>query len=405
MLALLWLLYLSLCTVGHAFMGYQWDNLLLEVGFLAIFFAPLQVRMSPAGESPPSRTVLWLLRLLAFKLMWGSGLVKIASRDTTWWPDLSAMSFHYETQPIPNPLAWFAHNLPHGFHRFETGATLFLELLLPCLLFAPRRVRRLGAVALASLQVLILLTGNYTFFNLLTLTLCLILLDDAAFPARLRRWWARHPPGRRATWFEAPRRLAVGLMAVVVLSISLTQIRGQFNACLARYGHASSSPGPLYAKWMSQLSRPFRTVNAYGLFARMTTTRPEIVVQGSDDGQVWHDYEFPYKPGDLHRRPRQVAPFQPRLDWQMWFAALDDLDNPHTRFWFYSFLQCLLEGSEEVLGRLETNPFPDHPPRYVRALVYTYTFTAPPTRAQTGAWWQRTDPRVFCPPVTLPPQP
>ena len=400
-LLMLWILYLSLCTVGHAFMGFQWDNLLLEVGFLAIFFAPWQLRMSPAREASPSPVLLWLFRLLSFKLMWGSGLVKIASRDGTWWPDLTAMTFHYGTQPIPNPLSWFSHNMPYGFHRFETGATLFLELVIPFLIFAPRRLRRAGAAIMAGLQVLILITGNFACFNVLTLALLLLLLDDVVFPASWRRWWKNRQPSPRPAWIRWPRRLAVGGFALVYISISTTQIWGQFNGSLARYDHASSYSGSRPVIWTYQMIRPFRSINSYGLFARMTTTRPEIIVQGSNDGTEWHDYEFRYKPGDLHRRPPQIAPHQPRLDWQMWFAALGNLERPHSRYWFFQFLECLLEDSEEVLALLETNPFPDQPPRYVRALAYDYTFTDPATRADTGAWWARTNRRVICPPTSL----
>ena len=379
-LTLLWLLYLSLVTIGQDFLGFQWDNLLLEAGFLAIFFAPLQLLPRTSRESPPSIIILWLLRLLLFKLMFSSGCVKLLSDDPNW-RNLTALTFHYQTQPLPTWPGWYASQLPLWFQKFSCGVVFALELGAPFLIFAPRRIRVLGCAAMVSLQTLILLTGNYTFFNFLTLALCLLLLDDfvlqRVFPSGGRRLlsFSAQPAtfSRSRRW---PKAVTVPV-AVVVITISLFQMASMF-------GTRSGLWAP--AAFLNAELAPLRTVNSYGLFAVMTTTRREIIVEGSDDGTNWLAYDFKYKPGDVNRRPGFVEPFQPRLDWQMWFAALGDFrQNP----WFVDFCVRLLQGSPEVLSLLGNNPFPAKPPRYVRAKLYDYHFTNFTERHATGAWWKR----------------
>jgi predicted DCC family thiol-disulfide oxidoreductase YuxK len=439
-LALLWLLYLSLVTIGRDFLGFQWDNLLLEAGFLAIFFAPWQwlphylrsllsgarttssasfetkvnadkaVR-APVQEAPPSRIALWLLRLLLFKLMFSSGCVKLASGDPSW-RNLTALTFHYQTQPLPTWIGWYANLLPLWFQKASCAGMFCIELGAPWLIFAPRRIRFFGGAAIAFLQILILVTGNYTFFNWLTLALCLLLLDDfvlAGFvPGRFlnSKSYARGAPvsdpacvagtgpgagpdagapNRRCGW---PRFITIPL-AVGVAMLYLFQISLTLGARSAWF-----YPVAVADAWLE----PFRTFNGYGLFAVMTTERREIIVEGSNDGVTWLPYEFKYKPGAVNRRPAFVAPHQPRLDWQMWFAALGDYrQNP----WFVNFCLRLLQGSPEVLALLEKNPFPDHPPRYLRAEVYDYRFTSLSERRATGAWWKRERIGEYLPPVSL----
>ncbi|MGH8023792.1 MAG: lipase maturation factor family protein, partial [Limisphaerales bacterium] len=410
-LALLWLLYLSLMTVGRDFLGFQWDNLLLEAGFLGIFFAPGQWRPRFWRERPPSRIVLWLFRILLFKLMFSSGCVKLASGDPNW-RNLTALTFHYQTQPLPTWIAWGANQLPLWFQKASCGVTFAIELGAPVLIFFPRRIRFFGALAIAILQVLILLTGNYTFFNWLTLALCVLLLDDFAvmklLPNRMKLKFAgrpsrvpihevsnRRPDGAPESGFagrEARPRwmLAVTVpLAAATISVSLLQI-------VAIFGVDGGWLRPIARldAWLS----PFRTINNYGLFAVMTTQRHEIIVQGSNDGVHWRDYEFRYKPDDVKKRPGFVAPFQPRLDWQMWFAALGDYrQNP----WFENFCVRLLQGSPQVLALLESNPFPGKPPRYIRAELYNYEFTDFAERRATGAWWKRQLIGEYLPPVSL----
>ena len=385
-LALLWLLYLSLMTVGRDFLGFQWDNLLLEVGFLSIFFAPLRLLPRLSREAQPSRIVLWLLRLLLFKLMFSSGCVKLASGDPTWH-NLTALTFHYYTQPLPTWIAWYANQSPLWFLKFSCAVMFAIELGAPFLIFLPRRIRFFGAAAIAFLQVLILLTGNYTFFNLLTLALCLLCLDDfalqAILPSRFKRVVEHKTLSRWLLVFTVP-------LAAVFVAVSLLQIVVIFHVRSAWMKPLAAVYG-----WVA----PLRTINNYGLFAVMTTERHEIIVQGSNDGVHWLDYEFKYKPGDVNRRPVFVAPFQPRLDWQMWFAALGDYQH---NLWFQNFCVRLLQGSPEVLGLLEKNPFPDKPPRYIRAELYDYHFTNFAERRATGTWWKRELIGEYLPPFSLP---
>ena len=389
-LALLWPLYLSLATVGQDFLGFQWDNLLLETGFLAIFLAPRQWLPGFSAAVPPSSIVLWLFRLLLFKLLFSSGCVKLLSHDPNW-RNLTALTFHYQTQPLPTWLAWYAQQLPLSLQKLSCAIMFGIELGAPFLIFGPRRIRLLGATAMVLLQCHILLTGNYTFFNYLTLALCLLLLDDFAF----QNWLMENIYGRfnsirpplisKRSW---PRVVTIPL-ALVIMAVSSFQIISLFNV-------RSSLLVPL--AYVDARIASFRTVNSYGLFAVMTTTRDEIIVQGSDDGTHWLNYEFDYKPGDLNRRPVFVAPFQPRLDWQMWFAALGNYQqNP----WFESFCERLLQGSGPVTALLEKNPFPAHPPKFIRAELYEYRFTDPAARRLTGAWWHREFVGDYLPPVSL----
>jgi hypothetical protein len=262
--------------------------------------------------------------------------------------------------------------MPLWFHRFSTAAVLFIELPVPFLIFMPRRWRFFGAGSILFLQALIFITGNYTFFNLLTMALCLFLFDDAALSKlRLRIRRVRPHPAIAAA------------VALVILTISGLELRDTF------LGGDST---------VVRVAAPFGIANTYGLFAVMTTSRPEIIVQGSNDGDTWLDYEFKYKPGDLKKPPRWVEPFQPRLDWQMWFAALS---NFRSTPWFSNFMLRLLEGSPDVLELLAKNPFPRSPPKYIRALVFDYSFTDFATRKATGDWWERAPSGSYFPATAL----
>ena len=404
-LAACFVLYLSLSSVTRVFLNFQWDILLTEAGFLALFVAPWRLRAPvPCLPAPPA-PALWLQRYLLFRLMFSSGVVKLASDDPTWW-NLRALDVHYFTQPIPTWTAWYAHQLPAWFHTFECGVMFVIELVVPFGLFAPRPVRRACALILLGFQVMIAATGNYAFFNYLTMALCLVALDDGIWPARLRRRLSMAPsaPAAKAVQSEAAptgsasaapiatRRWPLWV-SIPVLSFFVTLSTA---AMTARWDFPLWWPAPV-EKGL-ELLRPLRIVNAYGLFAVMTTTRAEIVVEGSDDGQTWQAYEFTWKPGDVNRRPAFVAPHQPRLDWQMWFAALSSYQRQP---WFANFLARLLQGSPEVLALLEKNPFPDRPPRYIRSVVYDYRFSDIGVRRETGAWWVRTPEGPYSPVQSL----
>lgn len=383
----LWALYLSLVSAGQVFLSYQWDNLLLETGFLAIFLAPPHVIPRLSRQRSPAPINIWLFRWLLFRLMFSSGVVKLASGDPTWH-NLTALEYHYWTQPLPTPLAWYANLLPDWFQHVSAAIMFVIELVFPFLIFGPRRLRFVAAGGLISLQVLILLTGNYTYFNFLTIALCLLLFDDTALRRLLpERWRLRFNPEPAPQ--PAYRRAIVILLAAVIVPFSAAQVGSQL-ARLPLMG------GPM--RVVASILGPLRVVNTYGLFAVMTTTRREIVVEGSDDGETWQAYSFKYKPGDVQRPPPWVEPFQPRLDWQMWFAALGSYEqNP----WFSNFMVRLLQGSPDVLALLENNPFPDQPPRFIRAVSYDYHFTDWAERSQSGAWWRRTPAAEYFPAISL----
>jgi predicted DCC family thiol-disulfide oxidoreductase YuxK len=361
-LALLFVLYLSLLYGGQVFMTYQWDTFLLEAGFLALL---LSCATAPG---------IWLLRWLLFRFMFMSGAVKLLSGDPNW-RNLSALSYHFFTQPLPTPLAWYAAQLPPPVLKFATGGTFVIELVLPFLIFCPRRLRFSAAFGILLLQSCILITGNYNWFNLETMLLCLPLFDDAA----LRSILPQRMTGMAPTRPDQPaRRRAVaviaGLLALLIVVCSLVEMD-------VRVGGRP----PAAALAADRLIEPLHIVGSYGLFAVMTTTRDEIVIEGSNDGLEWREYGFRYKPGDVMRRPRWNIPHQPRLDWQMWFAALDD---PRRLTWFARFLQALLENEPAVTALLDKNPFPDKPPVYVRAQFYEYTYASRDDKAK-GLWWTR----------------
>lgn len=360
-----YVIYLSLVTAGREFLSFQWDALLLESGFLAIFLGY-------------SNVIVWMFRWLLFRLMLLSGAVKLLSHDPAW-RKLTALQFHYQTQPLPTRVAWFMQQLPGWFQHTSVLVMFAIELCIPFLIFGPRRLRLFAGFWIVFLQMLILLTGNYGFFNFLAIALCIPLLDDAA----LRRFT---PDMKKPKLVPAKRYLALAVAALLLL-LSGSQLLGEFVGII---------PAP--ARSASTLLAPLYLTSTYGLFAVMTTVRHEIIIEGSNDGVAWRAYEFKYKPGNVDRAPRWVAPYQPRLDWQMWFAALGTY---HSNPWFVNFVFRLLDGSPDVLALMGGNPFPSAPPRYIRALLYDYTFTDWQTRRETGAWWKRQPKGTYLPAVSL----
>ncbi len=383
-LAGLWLAYLSLETIGQDFLSFQWDILLLETGFLAIFLAPLQLRPSLTREAAPPLAIVWLFRWLLFRLMFGSGAVKLLSGDAAW-RNLTALEYHYWTQPLPTWIGWYANLQPAWLQEISCALMFAIELGAPCLIWGGSGPRLLAFAAFVALQLLILATGNYCFFNLLTIALCVLLLDDPAWPQRIRRWRIAGGTSIGIAW---PR----WIVAPVASTVLLLGVLQMFT--LSPFG--LDWPKPLL--WFRRVAAPLRLVNGYGLFAVMTTTRPEIIVEGSDDRSEWRPYEFKWKAGDLSRAPSFVEPHQPRLDWQMWFAALGRYEqNP----WFLAFVLRLLEGSKDVTALLARDPFPDHAPKYIRAALYQYTFTSLAERRTTGDWWKRAPQGLYLPAVSL----
>ena len=352
----LYLLYLSIDTAGQAFFSFQWDSLLLEAGFAAILLSPWGFR--PAYADPPPRAVIWLFRFLIFRLMLESGAVKLLSGDPTW-RNLTALNYHYETQPLPTPPAWYFGHLPDVVQKVSVAGVFAIELVVPFLFLTTKKLRRMAAGITIAFQMLIAFTGNYTFFNLLTIVLCFVpFFDDGRSPIADRRQWL------------------ISTVCIILIGLGLLQLVNVFGLFQMR--------GPLAA--LDLYAETFHIVGRYGLFAVMTTSRKEIVIEGSDDAQDWKAYEFPYKPGDVDRPLPWVAPYQPRLDWQMWFAALSDYQNNR---WFPQLMLGILEGSPEVLRLLAIDPFPDKPPLFIRAIIYEYHFSDAATRRKTGAIWTR----------------
>lgn len=382
-LFLLWIFYLSLTTIGGDFLSFQWDALLLETGFLAIFLFPWECRIRKSFElSQPSFMVIFLFRCLLFKLMFSSGMAKLYSGDLVW-KDLTALYYHYETQPLPTWIGWYAHQLPHWIQRLSVGIMFCIELFTPFLIFAPRYLRFVGFFCLLFLQMLIMLTGNYAFFNWLTIAFCLLLLDDAFLskfiPSFIAHLFSPITSESKKLTF---RNLCILSVSIVVLFSSGVQMDRFLKKPI-------ELPPTFYGIPIKKIliyTRVFHIVNSYGLFAVMTKERNELVIEGSLDKTHWLPYEFKYKPDNLMKRPSFIAPHQPRLDWQMWFLPFQPLSES---VWLKQLLLRLLEGSPPVLSLFQKDPFPSSPPKYIRISVYQYTFTDMDTHRKTGAWWQR----------------
>jgi lipase maturation factor len=364
--ALLWALYLSFVNVGQTFYAFGWETLLLETGFLAIF--------AGGSATEPSTILMWLWRWVLFRVMFGAGLIKL--RGDPCWHNLTCLDYYFETQPIPNPLSWYFHWLPPLAHRAGVAFNHVAELVVPFGYFAPQPICGIAGVVTILFQLGLIASGNLSWLNWLTLVLAIPTLDD-----RWLSWLPIAPPVVQPE--HAAHRIAVYALAAVVAALSIGPVLNML------------SPGQL----MNSSFEPLHLVNTYGAFGSITRTRYEIVIEGTDDpsptdAAIWREYEFKGKPGDVLRRPPQIAPYHLRLDWLMWFAAMS---SPYEHTWFEPLLVRLLEGDRATLALLETDPFPDHPPRFVRALYYWYRFTTPEERKQTGAWWHRERKGVYYP--------
>lgn len=431
-LAGLWLIYLSFLGTGNVFMQFQWDILLVEAGFLAILFAPWSsLRLKPVPLGPADKIALWLQWLLIAKLMFESGWVKLAwatPDQPEWWPDGTAMTFHYFTQPLPTWTAWWAYQLPDWFHKASLWPMYFVELALPFFIIFGARGRLIAALGFTGLMLLILGTGNYTYFNWLTIVLCLPLVADRFWRYPWRR--SATPTERAASSNEATGlgptpdpvqsepvrasllRVNAGLhlravpLALVALLNAITVLDDLHRAstipgATIRWVRLPSNLIPDFLDPLRQTLAPWNLVNGYGLFRTMTTERPEIVLQGSHNGTTWRDYDLLHKPGPLAQRPRFIAPHQPRLAWQFWFAALERQYHPQSRNapWMSSLILKLLENDPTALTWFAQNPFPEGPPKLIRAKLYLYEFTTLPERRETGNWWKRRDLGVYLPTV------
>jgi hypothetical protein len=382
LLAVLWFLYLSFVHVGQLFWGYGWESLLLETGFLAIFLCPVLDPRPLRESTPPPVPVIWLLRWVLFRVMFGAGLIKL--RGDPCWRNLTCMMYHYETQPLPNPLSWYLHHMPPAFHRLEVLFNHFVELIVPWTLFAPRRIRHIGGLFLVAFQVLLILSGNLSWLNWLTLTLCIAAFDDRAlsrlFPARLQRRLL----AVRARDLSSPRRAVTYALCALVAYLSINPVLNMLSS----------------RQVMNSSFDALELVNTYGAFGSVTRHRREIILEGTTDDTVtestrWRPYEFVCKPGRVDRRPCVIAPYQPRLDWQIWFSAMGDYRSSP---WLLRFIDELLRGNPGAVSLLEGNPFPHGPPKFIRAQLYEYQFTSWGTSG--GAWWKRKVLGAYLPPLS-----
>ena len=373
-LVVVWATYLSLSTAAGIFLAYQWDILLLETTALALLVVPWRRRLADAPAA--TRAGLFLLVLLLFRVMFSSGAGKLATGDPTW-RDLSALTYHYWSQPLPTWTAYYAHHLPRFVHVVSCLGVFVIQICASVALFAGRRARTVGAIALAALQVIILATGNYGFFNLLALALCALAVDDDAW-RRLRRpaflAAAAAPASRRASIVALGVACVLGPHAVALTTQSLTR---------------QPLVGPFAV--LDDAIAPLRSANRYGLFTVMTTTRDEIEIEASDDGVVWRRLPFRHKPGDPLRAPRFVVGHMPRLDWQMWFASLGDARrNPFV----IALQRKLADGEPSVRALLDEDALGPRP-LWVRATRVRYRFA--PLGDQ--AWWTREEIGPYAPPV------
>jgi len=370
--ALLWVLYLSFVNAGQTFYGYGWESMLLEAGFLAIF-------LGASGVAAPV-LVIWLFRWLLFRNMFGAGLIKL--RGDSCWRDRTCLDYHYETQPMPNPVSWYAHHLPTRVHRFGVAVNHVAEVLVPFLYFAPQPVAAVAGFVTIAFQGWLVVTGNFSWLNWLTVVLAFSTLGDGVVTGLL-------PVAVPATApISVPLFAAAALVTVLVVILSYYPVRNMLSE----------------SQRMNAAFDPLHLVNTYGAFGSITRARYEVVVQGTAEETVtpdteWRTYTFKGKPTDPERRPPQVAPYHLRLDWQLWFAAMTPSPRQHP--WFYNLAAKLLAGDEATLGLVRTNPFPGEPPRHVRAVRYRYEFTTREERAETGQWWKRERAGSYLEPVSL----
>jgi Lipase maturation factor len=378
---LLWALYMSIVNIGQDWYSYGWEIQLLETGFLAIFLCPL-LDGRPFPRRPPPVAVFWLFRWLIFRIMLGAGLIKL--RGDSCWRDLTCLYYHYQTQPLPNPFSRLCHFQPHWFQKFGVLWNFFVELVAPWFAFAPGIWRHAAGFFLFTFQLFLIFSGNLSFLNWLTIVPILACFDDSLLARVLPRFLAER--ARRAAAVAQPSRaheLAAIALAVVIGLLSIEPVANLISS----------------QQIMNTSFNRLHLVNTYGAFGSVGRERMDLVFEGTAEAVLtestqWSEYQFKGQPVDLNRRPPFVAPYQLRLDWQMWFAAMS---TPDEYPWTLHFVWKLLHNDAPTLSLLANNPFPQNPPRYIRALLYRYEF-APPGNPE-GAWWKRTPLGLWLPPL------
>ncbi len=364
----MWALYLSIVNAGQTFYSFGWESMLLEAGFFAAFFGPRDLQ--------PPLAVDLVLRWMLFRVEFGAGLIKI--RNDECWRNLTCLYYHYETQPLPNPLSWFFHRFPQWFQRQSVVFSHFVQLVAPWGLFAPQPIATIAAAFLIVHQLLLIISGNYSWLNWMTVVISFTALECGGSPPALQ---------------PTPLAFQITVYALAALTIALS-IRPAIN---------------LFSKnqYMNYCWNRIHLVCAYGAFGSVTKTRYEIAIEGSDDAAEWKEYGFRAKPGDLQRMPPQVAPYHLRLDWLMWFLPFSVMVSgnrvlvPGFDMWFVRFIRKLLENDAQMLRLMRQNPFPDHPPKFIRAGYFVYEFTDWKERRAMHQWWKRRRIGEYMPPVTL----
>ena len=377
---LLYVLYLSIVNVGQKFFGFGWESMLLEAGFFTAFLGP--------SHTQPTVIPIVALRWMLFRTELGAGLIKL--RHDPCWRELTCLYYHYETQPLPNPLSWYFHRIPAPMHRFSALASHFIQVIVPVALFAPHPAAAIAGALIIFHQLVLIVSGNYSWLNWLTVVLGFSAFDDRILSFAM--------PLHAPVLFARPLAFDIVLYLLAALTIALS-IRPALNL---------TSPNQL----MNYSYNPFHLVGAYGAFGQVGRERYEIVIEGTSDRVItpttqWREYAFKAKPGDPMRTPPQIAPYHLRLDWLIWFLPFSVIVTgsgirvPGYSRWFFNFIHRLLTGNPAILRLMRTNPFPDHPPAFVRALFYQYRFTTAAERRQTGAWWNRKLLGTYLPPMSL----
>ena len=377
---LLYFLYLSLVNVGQNFFGFGWESMLLEAGFFTAFLGP--------AHTQPTVIPVLILRWMLFRTEMGAGLIKL--RHDPCWRDLTCLYYHYETQPLPNPLSWYFHRVPQPMHRFSALVSHFIQVIVPFALFAPQPIASIAGALIIFHQFVLIVSGNYSWLNWLTVILGLSAFDDHILS------------------FVIPHYTPTLVTRPIAFDILLYLLAGATIALSIKPALNLISPSQM----MNCSYNPFHLVGAYGAFGQVGRERYEIVIEGTTDRVItpatqWLEYAFKAKPGDPRRTPPQVAPYHLRLDWLIWFLPFSVVVTPsgirvpgYSR-WFFNFIQRLLSNDPAILRLMGPNPFPDAPPAFIRALFYRYRYTTPEQKRQTGAWWTRQLLGVYLPPISL----
>ena len=355
---LLWIIYMSFVHIGQIFYGYGWEIQLIETGFLAMFLCPL-FDPRPFSKFAPPKQVIWLFRWLAFRIYLGAGLIKI--RGDECWRNLTCLYHHYETQPIPNPLSPYFHFMPKWFHKLGVLWNHFAELIVPFFVFYPKFLRHIAGILLISFQFILILSGNLSFLNWLTILPAIACFDDSFFRKIMPRWIIQ-----KAEYSQKNQKIyrlqpyVTWALVVLVAWLSIPVIQNLFSS--HQYMNTSFTKFPL--------------VNTYGAFGSVGKERYELILEGTQDKTIdqktqWKEYEFKAKPGNIYRKHPIIAPYQPRIDWQIWFAAMQ---RPEHNPWLIHLIWKLLDNDKDALSLLANNPFPDSSPKYIRVQFYRYEF-------------------------------